>query len=185
MAARSRPGTAPAWPWQRLPATTPFHPFIRNPINFYAYAIYHPAAAEKPERTRLEVAFCRLCMRLVGGPGHQPGPGPVSRADSRSGKLETHPGSAGGKVLLPGEPVPRAFLSPLQGRQRQRVHGAWEIKVQHGERQRMCVGVLRPTPAGQAQQGSCERPSPDLVVPFPDLDPAALQVSVTARIIPQ
>ncbi len=65
------------------------------------------------------------------------------------------------------------------------VHGAWEIKVQHGDRQRTCVGMLRPTPAGQAQEGSCERPSPDLVVPFPDLDPAALQVSVTAKITPQ
>ncbi len=65
------------------------------------------------------------------------------------------------------------------------VRGSWEIKVQHGERKRMCVGVLRPTPAGQAQAGSCERPSPDMAVPFADLDPAALQVSVTARIISQ
>ncbi len=65
------------------------------------------------------------------------------------------------------------------------VRGSWEIKVQHGERKRMCVGVLRPTPAGQAQAGSCERPSPDMAVPFADLDPAALQVSVTARIIAQ
>jgi hypothetical protein len=65
------------------------------------------------------------------------------------------------------------------------VRGSWEIKVQHGDRKRLCVGVLRPTPAGQAQTGSCERPSPDLVVSFPDLDPAALQVSVTARIISQ
>ncbi len=65
------------------------------------------------------------------------------------------------------------------------VRGTWEIKVQHGERKRLCVGVLRPTPAGEAQAGSCERPSPDLTVPLADLDPAALQVSVTARIIPQ
>ncbi len=65
------------------------------------------------------------------------------------------------------------------------VRGSWEIKVQHGERKRMCVGVLRPTPAGQAQAGSCERPSPDMAVPFAELDPAGLQVSVTARIISQ
>jgi|GEM_PF-4661264 len=65
------------------------------------------------------------------------------------------------------------------------VRGTWEIKVQHGERSRMCVGVLRPTPAGQAQAGSCERPVPDVAVPFPDLDPATLQVSVTANITPQ
>jgi hypothetical protein len=65
------------------------------------------------------------------------------------------------------------------------VRGTWEIKVQHGDQARMCVGVLRPTPAGQAQAGSCERPTPDLVVPFPNLDPAALQVSVTAKITPQ
>jgi hypothetical protein len=65
------------------------------------------------------------------------------------------------------------------------VRGTWEIKVQAGDRSRMCVGVLRPTPAGQAQAGSCERPTPDLVVPFPALDPATLQVSVTAKIITQ
>ncbi len=65
------------------------------------------------------------------------------------------------------------------------VRGTWEIKVQHGDQARMCVGVLRPTPAGQAQAGSCERPAPDLVVPFPNLDPAALQVSVTAKITTQ
>jgi hypothetical protein len=66
-----------------------------------------------------------------------------------------------------------------------KVRGTWEIKVQNGDQARMCVGVLRPTPAGQAQTGSCERPTPDMVVPFPDLDPAALQVSVTAKITPQ
>ncbi|MBD0254932.1 MAG: hypothetical protein ICV83_04365 [Cytophagales bacterium] len=65
------------------------------------------------------------------------------------------------------------------------VRGTWEIKVQHGERSRTLVGVLRPTPAGQAQAGSCERPSPDLAIPALDLDPAALQVSVTAKIISQ
>jgi hypothetical protein len=65
------------------------------------------------------------------------------------------------------------------------VQGTWEIKVQHGDQTRMCVGVLRPTAAGQAQAGSCERPSPDLAVPFAALDPAALQVSVTAKIISQ
>jgi hypothetical protein len=57
------------------------------------------------------------------------------------------------------------------------VRGTWEIKVQHGDQRRTCVGILRSTPAGQAQAGSCARPTPDLVVPFPDLDPAALQVS--------
>jgi hypothetical protein len=65
------------------------------------------------------------------------------------------------------------------------VRGTWEIKVQNKGRTRMCTGVLRPTPAGQAQAGSCERPTPDVAVPFPDLDPAALEVSVTAKIIPQ
>lgn len=65
------------------------------------------------------------------------------------------------------------------------VHGSWEIKVQNGNQARMCVGVLRPTAAGQAQAGSCQRPTPDMVVPFPDLDPATLQVSVTAKITPQ
>ncbi len=65
------------------------------------------------------------------------------------------------------------------------VRGTWEIKVQNKGRTRMCMGVLRPTPAGQAQAGSCERPAPDVAVAFPDLDPAALQVSVTARITSQ
>ncbi len=65
------------------------------------------------------------------------------------------------------------------------VRGTWEIKVQHNGRTRLCLGVLRPTPAGQAQAGSCERPAPDVAVPFPDLDPATLQVSVTAKITPQ
>jgi hypothetical protein len=65
------------------------------------------------------------------------------------------------------------------------VRGTWEIKVQNKGRTRMCMGVLRPTAAGQAQAGSCERPAPDVAVPFPDLDPATLQVSVTARITSQ
>ncbi len=65
------------------------------------------------------------------------------------------------------------------------VRGTWEIKVQNKGRTRMCMGVLRPTPSGLAQAGSCERPAPDVAVPFPDLDPATLQVSVTATITPQ
>jgi hypothetical protein len=63
------------------------------------------------------------------------------------------------------------------------VHGSWQMDVQSNSQKRKCMGLLLPTTPGQSRVGSCEKPDPDMVIPFTNLNTATLQISLEAKII--
>jgi hypothetical protein len=62
------------------------------------------------------------------------------------------------------------------------VHGSWQMDIQSNSQNRKYMGVLLPTKPGQSREGSCAKPDPDMVIPFINLDPATLQISLEAKI---